>query len=134
MATQNRTVELLEILPGEAIVRIVLITLVACFCFVADSLASDKPLTLYESASQCGYADWSPDGESIVFTAGGTETEEGNLWIVPASGGEPWQLTENGGHHGNFSPDGAYLAYDAEQGSIIRIIPATGGGAGAYRA
>ncbi|HES58137.1 MAG TPA: hypothetical protein ENO21_01760, partial [Firmicutes bacterium] len=79
--------------------------------------------------SQCGYPDWSPDGGWIVFTAGGTESAEGNLWIMPAAGGEPVRITEGGGHHGNFSPDSRLIALDAAAGSIVQVVPASGGAA-----
>ena len=73
-----------------------------------------------------GYPDWSPDGQYIVFTSEWSDEEEGNLWLIPAAGGERVQLTYTSGHHGVFSPDGRLVAYDAEQGSIVRVIPVSG--------
>lgn len=78
---------------------------------------------------QAGYPDWSPDGEYVVFTSEWSEEEriEGNLWRLPVDGGERMQLTTGGGHHGVFSPDGRYIAFDALEGSQVRLIPAAGG-------
>jgi dipeptidyl aminopeptidase/acylaminoacyl peptidase len=60
---------------------------------------------------------WAPDGESIVFSATTNQHEAAfahvvmRLWQVPATGGEPSQLT-NGAHSisaASFSPDGKAL-------------------------
>ena len=100
-----------------------------CVLCMGAAAAADEPLILYRDTSQCGYPDWSPDGGWIVFTAGGTESAEGNLWIMPAAGGEPVRITEGGGHHGNFSPDSRLIALDAAAGSIVQVVPASGGAA-----
>ncbi len=64
-----------------------------------------------------GSAIWSPDGSSIIFsattkrhTAAYAEVNY-HLWMMPATGGEPKQLTPDNGSYGNpaFSPDGKTL-------------------------
>jgi Tol biopolymer transport system component len=109
----------------------VLLALLAGICLLTTgfAFAEDDPLVLYRSWRQCGYPDWSPDGRFIVFTAVPEGTDEGNLWLVPATGGEPVQLTEAEGHHGNFSPDGKLIALDSARGSIVQVVPASGGAA-----
>lgn len=105
-----------------------LVALIAGCCLVAAAQAPpDESLTQLTSGYQAGYPDWSPDGQYIVFTSQWTAEAEGNLWLIPAAGGERVQLTEGGGHHGVFSPDGRYVAYDGEQGSVVRVVPASGG-------
>jgi len=40
---------------------------------------------------QVGGADWSPDGKTVVFVS--NISGRNNLWLVPAEGGWPTQLT-----------------------------------------
>jgi dipeptidyl aminopeptidase/acylaminoacyl peptidase len=64
--------------------------------------------------------DFSPDGKEICFTAVPDKVEalstNGELFVVPVSGGEPKQITTNPGFDGNpvYSPDGNYIAYHAQ--------------------
>lgn len=51
----------------------------------------------------------------------------GNLFRISPDGGEPVQITEGGGHHGVISPDGKYIAYDGECGSVVRVMASDGG-------
>jgi len=107
-----------------------LAALIFCCCLATGASAQeDEQFAQLTSGIQAGYPDWSPDGQYIVFTSQRSEEDEGNLWVIPAAGGEPVQLTEGGGHHGVFSPDGRYIAYDGERGSVVRIIAASGGAA-----
>lgn len=65
----------------------------------------------------------SPDGSRIAISAG-------QIYIVPAAGGEPRHVTENrpSYFHG-WSPDGRTLVYCAERGGNFDLyaIPASGG-------
>lgn len=55
---------------------------------------------------------WSPDGETLAYHA----KSVGGVWLVPALGGVPRQLTTFGSRP-SFSPDGKHLVF--ESGSVI---------------
>lgn len=53
---------------------------------------------------------WSPDGKTLAFIE---RTEQGNnVWLMPAAGGDAYQLTETGDCTAPvWSPDGQFLAF-----------------------
>jgi serine/threonine protein kinase/Tol biopolymer transport system component len=55
---------------------------------------------------------WSPDGKQIVFEGGEAESD-GQLYLIPATGGEPVPLFHDGRNRGrpNWSPDGRFILY-----------------------
>jgi dipeptidyl aminopeptidase/acylaminoacyl peptidase len=63
---------------------------------------------------------FSPDSKEICYTAVPDKIEaistNGELFLVPAAGGEPEKITSNPGFDGNptYSPDGKYIAYHAQ--------------------
>jgi Tol biopolymer transport system component len=74
----------------------------------------------------------SPDGKSIVFSAG-TAKVGPNIYTIPVEGGEPKQITSEG-RYPCWSPDGRWIAYLAaetisDEKSIAAIfkIPVDGG-------
>jgi dipeptidyl aminopeptidase/acylaminoacyl peptidase len=80
---------------------------------------------------QIGRAAWSPDGKSIVFVS--NMSGRNNLWIVPAEGGWPVQLTVSDQRQTApaWSPDGKWIAYQSdydgdEQWDIFLVSPKTG--------
>jgi Tol biopolymer transport system component len=53
--------------------------------------------------------DWSPDGQWIVFSS--TRIGGPQLWRVPASGGQPEQLTKGSAYTARWSPDGKQIYF-----------------------
>jgi len=97
--------------------------------FVASADGSGTPRDLTAGANydvppdERGGADdinFSPDGKEICFTAVPDKVEalstNGELFVVPVSGGEAKKITTNPGFDGNpvYSPDGNYIAYHAQ--------------------
>ncbi len=74
--------------------------------------------------------DWSPDGTRIIYSShlGG---QFNNLFVLPASGGEPYKMTfGNWDHfHPRWSPDGRRIAYISNQRGLtdLRVLEAFGG-------
>ncbi len=80
---------------------------------------------------QIGRAAWSPDGKSIAFIS--NMSGRNNLWIIPAYGGFPVQLTVSDQRQTNpaWSPDGKWIAYQSdydgdEQWDIFLVSPKSG--------
>jgi dipeptidyl aminopeptidase/acylaminoacyl peptidase len=80
---------------------------------------------------QVGRATWSPDGKSIAFVS--NMSGRNNLWLVPAEGGWPVQLTISDQRQTApaWSPDGKWIAYQSdydgdEQWDIFLVSPKTG--------
>jgi dipeptidyl aminopeptidase/acylaminoacyl peptidase len=75
------------------------------------------PLGLRGSESDINF---SPDGKEICFTAVTDKMEaistNGDLFLVPVTGGEAKRITTNPGFDGNpvYSPDGKFIAYHAQ--------------------
>src|SRR5437899_552538 len=92
-----------------------------------DSLSLQR---LYMTRLVGGTA-WSPDGKTICFVS--NISGRNNLWLVPASGGWPTQLTVSDQRESNpaWSPDGKWIAYQSdydgdEQWDIFFVSPTTG--------
>ena len=80
---------------------------------------------------QVGRPTWSPDGRSIAFIS--NMSGRNNLWMVPAEGGWPTQLTVSDQRQTwpAWSPDGKWIAYQSdydgdEQWDIFLVSPKTG--------
>src|SRR6059058_2778900 len=78
-----------------------------------------------------GNTAWSPDGKTIAFVT--NITGRNNIWIVPAEGGWPMQLTVSDQRQTApaWSPDGKWIAYQSdydgdEQWDIFLVSPKTG--------
>ena len=78
-----------------------------------------------------GSTAWSPDGKTIAFIS--NISGRNNLWLVPAEGGWPTQLTVSDQRQTApaWSPDGKWIAYMSdydgdEQWDIFLVSPNTG--------
>ncbi len=78
-----------------------------------------------------GATAWSPDGKTIAFVS--NISGRSNLWLVPAEGGWPTQLTVSDQRQTSpaWSPDGKWIAYQSdydgdEQWDIFFVSPKTG--------
>jgi dipeptidyl aminopeptidase/acylaminoacyl peptidase len=93
----------------------------------AQSLSLEK---LYMTRSIGGTA-WSLDGKTIAFVS--NISGRNNLWLVPAEGGWPTQLTISDQRQSQpaWSPDGKWIAFQSdydgdEQWDIFLVSPKTG--------
>jgi len=80
---------------------------------------------------QVGRPTWSPDGKSIAFIS--NMSGRNNLWLVPAEGGWPVQVTVSDQRQSSpaWSPDGKWIAYQSdydgdELWDIFLVSPKTG--------
>jgi dipeptidyl aminopeptidase/acylaminoacyl peptidase len=78
-----------------------------------------------------GGTTWSPDGKQIAFIS--NISGRNNLWLVPATGGWPMQLTISDQRQAQpaWSPDGTWIAYISdhdgdEQWDVFLVSPKTG--------
>ncbi len=95
--------------------------------------------TLLESPASLHLHDWSPDGRYLLYTAVDPKTNA-DLWILPGLGGVPGSApgdrkpapviqTEFQESHGQFSPDGRWIAYASNETgrSEVYVQPFTPG-------
>jgi dipeptidyl aminopeptidase/acylaminoacyl peptidase len=80
---------------------------------------------------QIGDSTWSPDGKQVAFIS--NISGRNNLWLVPATGGWPTQLTISDQRQAQpvWSPDSAWIAYISdhdgdEQWDVFLVSPKTG--------
>ena len=80
---------------------------------------------------QVGRPTWSPDGKRVAFIS--NMSGRNNIWVVPAEGGFPTQLTVSDQRQtaATWSPDGKWIAYQSdydgdEQWDIFLVSPKTG--------
>jgi dipeptidyl aminopeptidase/acylaminoacyl peptidase len=94
---------------------------------VEKTLSIEK---LYMTRQVSG-ATWSPDGKTVAFIS--NLSGRNNLWLVPAEGGWPNQLTVSNERETSpaWSPDGKWIAYMSdydgdEQWDIFLVSPKSG--------
>jgi len=80
---------------------------------------------------QVGGSTWSPDGKTVAFVT--NMSGRNNIWLVPAEGGWPTQLTVSNQRQTSptWSPNGKWIAYMSdydgdEQWDIFLVSPKTG--------
>jgi Tol biopolymer transport system component len=74
-------------------------------------------------------ANWSPDSKSILYES--RRTGHPDIWVVPAAGGAPRQLTHDvrSDYDGAWSPDGKWIAFLSDRGGQVDVwlVPSAGG-------
>lgn len=86
-----------------------------------------EPVTLVENVAASEFPSWSPDGLHLAYAAGAPA----QVWAVSSAGGQPVQLTREGGDYPRWSPCGRWIAYviwtdetDPAQGAWVMEWPA----------
>jgi Tol biopolymer transport system component len=93
----------------------------------AVAVEGGKPRNLTSHPANDFSPSFSRNGQWIYFNS--NRIKEGQIWRMPASGGDAVLVTEDGGYVPQESPDGAYLYYvQAMDGpSPLWRVPASGG-------
>ena len=101
---------------------------------VSHTLADAMPVPIADLFYTRGGIDdavWVPHADAIVVTT--NLTGRFNLWMVPANGGFPLQLTQSDNRQFGLtaSPDGKWIAFQSDSGGSemydIYAVPASGG-------
>ena len=81
-----------------------------------------QQLTHYEGSLAPSEPDWSPNEQSIVYSAGVPEEGSFAIYIMDANGENQHALTPiNGGMYPTWSPDGRFIAFAAQTEEGIKI-------------
>ena len=97
--------------------------------FEADAMSKAKRIlreeTLYRTKPQ-----WSPDGARILYSSH-RGSQYDNLYLLPAEGGEPYQITRDDWDHFDpaWSPDGEWIVYVSNEHGLsdLRLLKTFGG-------
>jgi len=80
---------------------------------------------LLAAGGTCYNPAWSPDGKQIAFTS--NRTGKGEIYVVPAIGGEPSQVTRDlGAGSPDWSPDGRRFLFSASSRLCVINTDGTG--------
>ena len=95
----------------------------------------DRQQTVMESKGLVYINDWSSDGRFLMYTESSPTTSY-DLWLLPTTeGGKPVPLlvTPFDESHGQFSPDGPWIAYTSNESGQQEIYVRTVTGKGSTR-
>ena len=101
----------------------------AMIMYIGRSEASGQHHVLtqltFSDSTHDGYPYWSPDGEYIIYSSGTSSTCR--TMKIASRGGKPEQITGIFAHHARWSPTGEYIVFDGNSGTMIQMVPASGG-------
>jgi eukaryotic-like serine/threonine-protein kinase len=89
-----------------------------------DANAAGQEETVLRSKRAIYINDWSPDGRYLLYTETSAETQY-DLWLLPTSGDRtpvPFLRTAFNESHGQFSPDGRWIAYTSDESGQPEIF------------
>lgn len=104
------------------------------FVVAPEAGATPRALTTWEGTD--GSPEWSPDGQWIVYVAGGDPKDvwydTSSVAVVPVAGGPPRLLTRESDRNASdprFAPDGRSILFLLEDGGNVHLarVPAGGG-------
>src|SRR5258708_4106689 len=108
-----------SLFTSSAMIRCILILAVVVSLFAATASQAKEPIRLANNPSL------SPDGALLAFDW------NGDIWVVPSTGGTARQLTQQPGRDSQpkFSPDGRRIAFvsDRDGSQQVYVMPADGG-------
>jgi Tol biopolymer transport system component len=83
-------------------------------------------VTEFTPATYYLYPRWSPDGRWIAYQRG--DSVRFDVFVAPAAGGEPRQLTHDNNMMGGFAwlPDSTGIVYSSSRGGTMPYLPALG--------
>jgi Tol biopolymer transport system component len=107
--------------------RAVYLAIIMFLAFGLKCYPQETPLkqVTVKDSTRHGFPDWSPCGKYIFY--GSSDQKTCNTMRIPVDGGKPTRITDYFTQHSRCSPDGKYLVFDAEFGSLIQICPSAGG-------
>ena len=77
-----------------------------------QAIDSGAPAEVLLSTADVGLEDWSRDGRYLLYSQG--QGLNLHLWVLPLFGDrKPFRYGESAQYHGEFSPDGRWVAYGA---------------------
>lgn len=88
-----------------------------------------QPIDVGGLVSCSGSHGFSPDGKWFALSCATPDRTDRQVFIIPASGGKPRQLTKNTGYFHSWSPDGKTIVYTrgTKAGLTIYTMPVEGG-------